>query len=183
MSHTRKRGSIAKVTYFPEGCIYIAALGKQNFEWVKGWVDENKTTRGLCNIMLLLIFPKHDSLKYWRLNPIDSYRYVLKSIRFIILTFSDLSGGKWTGVSKESTCADNIMFTLYTAEVHKQLSNSCHRGDIGYTRQLNGISFVTFLARSDSFFNWYLSFWNWVNWLDQQNFYQEKHFSSMLPPP
>ena len=54
---------------------------------------------------------------------------------------------------KYTTCADNIMFTLYTAEVQKQLSNSCHRGDIGYTRQLNGISFVTFLARSDSFFN------------------------------
>jgi hypothetical protein len=111
MSHTRKRGSIAKVTYFPEGCIYIAALGKQNFEWVKGWVNENKTTRGLCNIMLLLIFPKHDSLKYWGLNPRLWLLPVCKSIRFIILTFSDLSGGKNGQVSQK--------------KVHVQTTLSC----------------------------------------------------------
>jgi hypothetical protein len=40
-------------------------LGKQKFVKVKGWVNEkqNQTTQGLSNKKMLL-FPKHDSLKY-----------------------------------------------------------------------------------------------------------------------
>ena len=38
-------------------------LGKQNFERVKGWVNEKKKTQGLAN-KNLLAFPKHNPLKY-----------------------------------------------------------------------------------------------------------------------
>ena len=59
-------------------------LGKQNFEWAKGWVNlmKNKTTQWL-GYKILLSFPKHDSLKYWRL--ISSVNTICKSIRVTML--------------------------------------------------------------------------------------------------
>jgi hypothetical protein len=58
---------------------------------------KSKTTQGL-GIKHLLSFPKHDSLKYWRLksnaNSHMSIRYVNQS-QSLSWSFSDLSGGKW----------------------------------------------------------------------------------------
>ena len=58
---------------------------------------KNKTTQGLGN-KNLLSFPKHDSLKYWRLksnvNSHMSIQYINQS-ESLSWSFSDLSGGKW----------------------------------------------------------------------------------------
>jgi hypothetical protein len=72
---------------------------------------KNKTTQGLGNENLLS-FPKHDSLKYWRLKSnVNSYvNTICESIRFtilIIFRFVDL-GEKWCLQRKESTCAKNM---------------------------------------------------------------------------
>jgi hypothetical protein len=58
---------------------------------------ENKKTQGLGN-KNLLSFPKHDSLKYWRLKKQWQQSYV---DHFPICQEAN-------GVSKESTCADNM---------------------------------------------------------------------------
>jgi hypothetical protein len=63
---------------------------------------KNKTTQGLGN-KKILSFPKHDSLKYWRLksnvNNHMSIQYVNQVTIFIIFR---------NGVSKDTTCADNM---------------------------------------------------------------------------
>jgi hypothetical protein len=72
---------------------------------------KKKTTQGLGNENLLS-FPKHDSLKYWRLKSnVNSHIYVntiCKSIRVNILIIFRFVGIETNGVSKESTCADNM---------------------------------------------------------------------------
>jgi hypothetical protein len=69
---------------------------------------KNTTIEGLGD-KNLLSFPKQDSLKYWRLksnvNSHMSIRYVNQS-ESLSWSFSDMSGAN--GVSKESTCADNM---------------------------------------------------------------------------
>jgi hypothetical protein len=85
---------------------------------------KNKTTQRLGNTNLSS-FPKHDSLKYWRLNVNShiSLNTICKSIR-------DLSGGKWC-FQRKYTCRQHE--TLDCRKLHKQLSNSCHRsGTIQY---------------------------------------------------
>ena len=72
---------------------------------------KNKTTQGLGNENLLS-FPKHDSLKYLKLksnvNSHMSIQYVNQSINqsHYLDHFSICQEAN--GVSKESTCADNM---------------------------------------------------------------------------
>jgi hypothetical protein len=106
---------------------------------------KNKTTQGLSN-KNVLSFPKHDSLKYWRLksnvNSHMSIQYVNQS-ESLSWSFSDLSGGKWC-LQRKYMCRQHE--TLDCRKLHKQLSNSWHR-----------YPFVTCLTRSGYiFFNWYL---------------------------
>ena len=72
---------------------------------------KNKTTQGLGN-KNVLSFPKHDSLKYWRLksnvNNHISIQYVNQSeIQSHYLDHFPICC-ETNGVSKESTCADNM---------------------------------------------------------------------------
>ena len=66
----------------------IKGLGKQHFEWIKGWANQNETKqlKG-WEIKRLLSLPKHDSPKYWRLkNNVNSRMSIqCKSIKVTIL--------------------------------------------------------------------------------------------------
>jgi hypothetical protein len=67
-------------------------LGKQSFAWVKGWVNEKQNNSND-------IFPKHDSLKYWRLKSnVNSHM----SIQYV----NQPESLSWS--FSESTCADNM---------------------------------------------------------------------------
>jgi acetone carboxylase gamma subunit len=70
---------------------------------------KSKTTQGLGN-KNVLSFPKHDSLKYWRLksnvNSRMSIQYVNQA-ESLSWSFSDLSGGKWC-LQRKYICADNM---------------------------------------------------------------------------
>jgi hypothetical protein len=96
---------------------------------------KNKTTQGLSNTNLLS-FPKHDSLKNWRLKSnVNSHiliQYVNQS-ESLSWSFSDLSGDN-VRVFKENTCADN-MPTLDCRKFHKQLL---------FQKQLNSFSQISF---------------------------------------
>ena len=65
---------------------------------------KKKTTHGLGD-KNLLSFPKHDSLKYWRLR-CNSHQYVNQSESLYLDNFPICWEAK--GVSKESTCADKM---------------------------------------------------------------------------
>jgi hypothetical protein len=96
----------------------------------KGWV-----IKIYCHFQSMT----HSIIEYWKAMSTVIYSYVntvyVNQSESLSWSFSDLSGGKY-GVSKESTCADNM---LDCRKFHKQLSNSCHRSCKGYVWQLNGI--------------------------------------------
>jgi hypothetical protein len=97
---------------------------------------ENKTTQGLGN-KKILSFPKHDSLKYWRLksdvNNHMSIQYENQS-ESLSWSFSDLSFiGKWC-LQRDYMCRQHEIF--HCRKLHNQLSNSCHRSGKGHVWQL-----------------------------------------------
>ena len=99
---------------------------------------KNKTTQGLSNETLLL-FPKHDSLKYRRLKSnVNSHMSIqyLNQPESLFWSFSDLLGGKWC-LQRKYMCRQHE--TLYCRKFHKPLSNSCHRSGKGHVWQLNDI--------------------------------------------
>jgi hypothetical protein len=91
---------------------------------------KNKTTQGLGN-KKLLSFPKHDSLKYWRqkcnVNSTSYVNAICESIRIIILIIFRFVAWETNGVSKETTCAEN----LDCGKCNKPLPDSCHRSGKG----------------------------------------------------
>jgi hypothetical protein len=130
---------------------------------------KNKTTQGLGNENVLS-FPKHDSLKYWRLKSnVNSHMSIQYVNHWESRSFPDLVGDKWC-LQRKYMCRQHE--TLDYRNFHKPLSNSCYRSG---KRQLNGYLF----------FNWYLRLGNQTFdflMLGQQNFCYEKHFSSVPPP-
>jgi hypothetical protein len=78
---------------------------QKKFEYVKGWVNEKQNNPRLGNENLLS-FPKHDSLKYWRLKSNVSSHMSIKYVNHYLDHFPICC--ETNGVSKESTCADNM---------------------------------------------------------------------------
>jgi hypothetical protein len=109
-------------------------LGKQNCEWVKGWVNKKKKTQGLGN-KNLSSFPKYDSLKYWRLknnvNRLTSIQHVNQS-ESLSLSFS---------VRRQVVSPKKVhVHPTWNFRLQKiAQADSCHRSGKGYVWQLNGI--------------------------------------------
>jgi hypothetical protein len=64
------------------GALKREALGKRNFEWVKGWVNEKNLTRWLGD-KNVLSFPTHGSIKYWRLKSNVNSHMWIQYVQFV----------------------------------------------------------------------------------------------------
>jgi hypothetical protein len=165
-------------------------LGKQNeWPWVKGWVNENKTTAGLGNKIIVISEPWWLGIEILKTikqcqhyNSRMSIQYVNQS-ESLSWSFSDLSGGKWC-LHRKYMCRQHE--TLDCRKLHKYIViNETHVTEVVKDMCDNYwmvyVYFCKVLARGGYLFFGYL--FGIFSWLDQQNVYQENHPTSVPFPP
>jgi hypothetical protein len=85
--------------------------GECTFEWVKGCMGKWKTKQPKGWVIKnLLSFPKHDSLKYWRLKSNANSHMLIQYVNQSeppSWSFFDLSGGKWC-LQRKYMCRDKM---------------------------------------------------------------------------
>ena len=134
---------------------------------------KNKTTQGLGN-KNVLSFPKHDSLRCWRLKRnVNSHI----SIQYVNLDHFPICQ-EANGVSKKSKCADSMK--LYTAENCTSNYQTHVTGAIKGQHDNWMVSLASFWPGVGIYiFNWYLRlvFWLFNGWI------RRKTFFSLVPFP